>query len=130
MDFTFNKEERLCSRKAFENLIKEGSSQFNYPFKVLWVRTDYPISKNAQVAFAVSKKRFKRANKRNLVKRRLREAYRLNKDSFYLSLNENQIHLQILIIYVAPTVMTYHEIEPKIKNALDNILVAIQKPGK
>ena len=83
-----------------------------------------------QIAFAVPKKRFKRANKRNLVKRRLREAYRLNKAPFYLFLEEKKIRLQLLVVYIAPDVLTYHELEPKIKNALNNIMAAVQKAAQ
>lgn len=94
------------------------------------MKTDYPLSYPAQVAFAVPKKRFKRANQRNLIKRRIRESYRLNKNSLYEFLLEKEIKIQFLMIYVAPTVLTYHEIEPKVKNALDNIMVAIRKTSK
>ena len=130
MNLTLKKEERLCSKKAFENLLKSGSSSFSFPLKVFWIKTDYLIPHSAQIAFAVPKRRFKKANTRNLIKRRLREAYRLNKHPFYQFLKEREIRLQLLVVYVAPEVMTYHEIEPKIKSALDNIMAAIQKASK
>lgn len=130
MNFTFHKEEHLCGRKAFESLMKEGSSQFRFPFKVLWIKTDYPLTYPAQIAFSVSKKRFKRAHQRNLIKRRLREAYRMNKNPLYQFLQEKEIKIQFLIIYIAPNIMAYHEIEPKIKSVLDSIMAAIQKASK
>lgn len=122
MNQTFKKEEHLCSKKAFENLLKSDGSTFLFPIKVIWVKTDYPLPYPAQVAFAVPKRRFKRAHDRNLIKRRLREAYRLNKEPFYQFLHEKEIKLQLLIVYVAPEALTYHEIEPKVKNALRKIL--------
>ena len=130
MNLTLKKDERLCSKKAFENLLKSGSSSFSFPLKVFWIITDYPIPYPAQISFAVPKRRFKKANKRNHIKRRLREAYRLNKHPFYQFLKEREIRLQLLVVYVAPEVMTYHEIEPKIKRALDSIMAAIQKVSK
>ena len=127
MTNTFKKEEHLCSRKAFETLFKDGSSLFHFPFRIIWMKTDYPLTYPAQIAFAVPKKRFKRANKRNLIKRRLREAYRLNKHPLYQFLTEHETQIQFLIVYIAPEILTYHEIEPKIKNALGQIMAAIQK---
>ena len=130
MNLTFTKEERLCSQKAFDNLFKSGSSVFLFPLKVVWIKTEYPLSYPAQIAFAVPKKRFKRANVRNLLKRRLREAYRLNKHPFYQFLQEKEIRIQLLVVYVAPEVMNYHDIEAKLKKAMDGIMVAIQKASE
>jgi ribonuclease P protein component len=127
LNFTFHKGERLCSRKAFETLLTSGSSHFCFPLKVFWQKTDYPLPYPAQIAFAVPKRRFKRANKRNQVKRRLREAYRFNKHPFYQFLSENDIRIQVLIVYIAPEVLTYHEIETKIKIAMDSIMASIRK---
>jgi len=76
---TFNKEERLCSRKLLDLLFKDGSSFLLYPFRVSYMVVDVPHSFPAQVVINVSKKRFKKATDRNLIKRRSREAYRLLK---------------------------------------------------
>jgi ribonuclease P protein component len=127
LDFSFKKTERLSSQKDLDNLIKKGSVHFLFPLRVVWMVTDYPIPGPAQVAFAVPKKRFKRANKRNLIKRRLREAYRLNKHVLYESLNQKDIHIQLLIVYIAPDVLSYQKIEPKIISILDYIMANIQK---
>jgi len=123
----FKKAERLKSQKALDILLKKGSVYFLFPLRVAWMVTDYPIESPAQVAFAVPKKRFKRANKRNLVKRRLREAYRLNKQHLYKVLNNQNIHVQLLIVYIANEVLDYHDIEPKIKATFDYIVANIQK---
>ena len=50
------------------------------------------------MAVSVPKRLFKRAVDRNLLKRRIREAYRLNKPAFYALMDEdksNSIHLVI-----------------------------------
>jgi ribonuclease P protein component, eubacterial len=130
LNLSFKKEEHLCSKKAFDNLLKTGSSLFCYPLKIQWVKTDFPLPCRVQIAFAVPKKRFKRAVDRNLIKRRLREAYRLNKGSLYSFLEERQIRLQILFVYIAPDILTYRELEPKIKKALDSIMDAVQKTAQ
>ena len=77
--YTFKKEERLCNKKLIDELFHNGSSFLCYPFKVSWLLVDEPAQFPAQVLFSVSKKRYKRAVDRNLIKRRMREAYRLHK---------------------------------------------------
>ena len=75
--FTLSKEERLCSRKALEELF-EGSnkSMLAYPIRAVFQKTE---ETGIRIMVSVSKRFFKRAVKRNRVKRQLREAYRLNK---------------------------------------------------
>ena len=77
--YTFKKEERLCNKKLIDELFHNGSSFLCYPFKASWMFADAAQPFPVQVLFSVSKKRFKRAVDRNLIKRRMREAYRLNK---------------------------------------------------
>ncbi|RNL56686.1 ribonuclease P protein component [Pedobacter jejuensis] len=85
--YTFRKEERLCSRKHLDLLFKNGSSFLLYPFRVSYLFIDEPAKVQAQVVINVPKKRYKRAVDRNLLKRRIREAYRLNKqNNFYTKL--------------------------------------------
>lgn len=75
--FTLPKEERLCSRKALEELF-EGSNKsiMAYPIRVVFQKTK---ETGTRIMVSVSKRFFKRAVKRNRIKRQLREAYRLNK---------------------------------------------------
>ncbi|HYG20690.1 MAG TPA: ribonuclease P protein component [Ohtaekwangia sp.] len=76
---TFRKEEKLRKEKSIQELFDKGSSFYLFPFKVyLMQNTDeqYPVH---QVLVSVSKKNFKRAVDRNLIKRRMRESYRLQK---------------------------------------------------
>ena len=68
--YTFCKEERLCRKGGFEELLSSGYSFVSYPLRVvirLYPREekDFP----ARIAVSVSKRRFKRAVKRNRVKR-------------------------------------------------------------
>jgi ribonuclease P protein component len=75
--FTLSKEERLCSKKALEELF-EGSNKsiLAYPIRAVFQQTE---ETGIRIMVSVSKRFFKRAVKRNRVKRQLREAYRLNK---------------------------------------------------
>jgi ribonuclease P protein component len=84
--YTFEKEERLCNKKLIDGLFHNGSSFLCYPFKASWMFIDGPQQFPVQILFSVSKKRFKRAVDRNLIKRRMREAYRLNKQQYLYDL--------------------------------------------
>ena len=79
--YTLSKAERLCSKKLIERLFAGGNKSFPaFPLRVVYMPLDIE-DEGAEVSILVSvpKKRFKRAVKRNLVKRQVREAYRRNK---------------------------------------------------
>lgn len=113
--YTFRKEERLCSRKHLDLLFKSGSSFLLYPFRVSYLFIDQPADVPAQVVINVPKKRYKRAVDRNLLKRRIREAYRLNKQNqLYLPLPANKGLLLFSIQFVGKDKYAFPFIEKKL----------------
>ena len=79
---TFRKEERLCGMTLTEKLFhREGSrSMAAFPLRLVYMKTDAGESEAwPKVLISVPKRCFKRAVKRNRVKRQVREAYRKNK---------------------------------------------------
>jgi len=78
---TLSKSERLKSRKIINTLFTEGQSAFQYPLKCIFLKCSHREKGSGPLLFAatVSKRNFKRAVKRNLIKRHIREAYRINK---------------------------------------------------
>lgn len=75
----------------------------------------------ASILVSVSKKKFKRAVKRNRVKRQIREAYRNNKHGLYDLLVQKSVHLAIAFIYLSNEILPSEEIEKKVKIALNLI---------
>ncbi|KIA93762.1 ribonuclease P [Pedobacter kyungheensis] len=113
--YTFRKEERLCSRKHLDLLFKNGSSFLLYPFRVSYLFIDQPADVPAQVVINVPKKRYKRAVDRNLLKRRIREAYRLNKQNqLYLPLPTDKGLLLFSIQFVGKDKYAFPFIEKKL----------------
>ncbi len=103
--FEFKKKERLSSKKEIETLLKDGRHVFCYPFKAI-VRTLPPeLHSGNAIVISVPKKIFKHAVDRNLVKRRTRESYRLNRN-----LLEEGFSYHILFIYVARTLLDYQAV--------------------
>src|SRR5690606_21473787 len=76
--FSFRKEERLHKRKEIQELFEKGSSFHLQPFKVLVMRQP-PGAVTHKVLISVPSRIFRRAVDRNLLKRRIREAYRTQK---------------------------------------------------
>src|SRR5450756_157774 len=95
---TFDKSERLCSTKVITGLFESGNIFYTSLFKVVWGRSPAPIPGPAQVTFSVSKRGFRLAVTRNLIKRRMREAYRKNKRTLYDHLISQNIQIAFVVI--------------------------------
>ncbi len=111
---TFKKEERLSKTKVINRLFAEGKKFTIAPFRVYWLEIETEGDYPAQVLISVSKKQFKRAVDRNLIKRRTREAYRRNKTAFYSYLNKNAKNCVFALLYYSDEIASYNEIEEKI----------------
>jgi len=124
---TFGKSERLCSFKVISGLFETGNTFYNPLFKVVWSKSPLELPETAQVAFSVSKRGFKLAVTRNLIKRRMREAYRKNKNTLYEHLDRENIHLVFIVILRGNSVPDYLTVEKHIKNVIDKLIVLSQK---
>ena len=126
--YTFTKEERLCNKKLIDELFHNGSSFLCYPFKASWLVVSQPQQYPAQIVFSVSKKRFKRAVDRNLIKRRMREAYRLNKQlQLYNSLIGADKQIVLSVGYIGKEIAAYEFIEKKMLKLLTQLNTELLK---
>lgn len=107
--FTFKREERLSKEKVIQELFDKGSSFYLYPFKVYFMQNPDPGFPVHQVLISVSKKNFRRAVDRNLIKRRIRESYRLNK-----KLLANRNKLLIAYIYSIKEILPSSQIKERL----------------
>ena len=125
-DYTLPRSERLRSLTAIRRLFGEGRSGFVYPYRYVWLagkQSDEVPSdgRGIEVMFSVPKKFHKRANKRNLLKRRTREAYRLSREGLVERAKERGVELQLALIYSTKECHNYKTIE----NAVQRILAQV-----
>lgn len=126
--FTFTKIERLCSKKAIDDLFANGKGKTQFPFKLMYKLSDFESPFPIRAMFVVPKKKHKRANKRNIIKRRMREVYRLHKQSLYDSVKTQK--LDIMFICLTPDELNYQDIEKamlSLMNSLGTIDFTISK---
>ncbi|MDA9262285.1 ribonuclease P protein component [bacterium] len=113
----FCKEERLCNRKTIDFLFTANDKiKFTeFPFMVIAKDSDSISQKfPAQMMVSVSKRKIKLAVNRNLMKRRMKEAYRLHKNDFYKKLKSQNKELILCFIFLGNKPVSYELIEQKI----------------
>jgi len=126
----FYKEERLCSKKSLDLLFKKGSSFLLYPYRATFLFDAQLHRYPAQVVINVAKKRYKHAVDRNLIKRRTREAYRLQKQVFlYEHLADKSEVLLLSLQYVGKEIHPYVFLEKKMRQVFVKIVGQISNEG-
>ncbi len=119
MDASLKKHERLCKKKEFDALFSNPKVLNTTNVKVIFAffaNSNNPIVK---VAFSVPSKYFKKAVKRNYLKRIMREHYRKNKAILYSVLKKQSIYL--LFTYHSKDMIGYWDMEPQILLLLQKI---------
>ena len=121
MDNRLRKSERLNKKKIIEKMFAGGSRSFSiFPLRVVWLPVE-GLDAQVSILVSVSKRRFKRAVKRNLLKRRIREAYRLNKHILLEPLAGKDCRLALAFIYLSDELTDLAVLEEKMKIALARI---------
>ena len=115
------REERLRGERVISNLFEHGYSFFLFPYKVLWTKIPETCAFLSRFAVSVPKRRFKRAVKRNIIKRRTREVFRTNKQILNTAVtNGEQIHL--MVIYASDQLLSFVELDNSMKRILQRIV--------
>lgn len=112
MKFTYNKKEKLKSKKGIDLLFTEGQSVSAYPLRLVYMPTTFDEDIIAKTGVSVSKRNFKTAVDRNRIKRLLRESYRLNKAVYFNNLTTQHA---FMILYIGKDKPTLTQVENRMK---------------
>ena len=116
-DRSLPRSERLRSLGAVRRLFEYGESGFVFPFRYVWY-AEPDTEPSVEVLFTVPKKFHKRANRRNLLRRRTKEAYRLQKQ---IVRNGATVNLDLALIYSSKEVLPYKVIANAVRKILEHV---------
>jgi len=117
-DRSLPRSQRLRSQGAVRRLFENGESGFIFPFRYVWY-AEPDAERSVEAMFSVPKKYHKRANKRNLLRRRTKEAYRLQK--CILCDDTGALNLDLALIYSSKEVLPYKQIQHAVHRILDTV---------
>ena len=120
MTATLPKQERLCGKKGIDSLLARGRHGSNGPIRYIFATGNGEDF--CRILISVPKKLFKRAVKRNLLKRRIRESWRRLKHEMSPAAGTD-----ILFIYSTKEVLPYQEIYECMEGIISKINSAADK---
>lgn len=121
-DFRLPKPAKLCSQTAIDRLFaqRDVKSALAYPLRVVWGKNNQRFRGDAvQFVASVPKKRLRHAVDRVTMRRRIREAYRLNRQNYFPE--SLDAPLDILFVYVGNNPEPYAKVENAMKRLLHKI---------
>ena len=119
--FEFPKKQKLCNETAIKEMFSNGKSFVIHPIRLVWKEEGDSDTVAIKSIIVVPKKQLKLATDRNIVRRRMKEAYRLNKTEIEHFLVDKNKQLNIAIVYQNEKILSYKVIEEKIKLILGRL---------
>ena len=116
--YTLSKEERLSWKRYIDLLFAKGQSFVAFPLRVVYLTTEEEMPVPVSILVSVPKKKFKRAVKRNLIKRQVREAYRIHKYDLIDPLTEKNKKMLIAFLYLDKEIHSFVDMEKAMMKAI------------
>lgn len=117
--YTFSKQERLSWKRYIDLLFAKGQSFVAFPLRVVYFPVEEDSLAPVSLLISVPKKKFKRAVKRNLIKRQVREAYRVHKYDLIDPLIEKKKQMLVAFLYLDKEIHSFASIEKAMVKALN-----------
>jgi ribonuclease P protein component len=116
--FTYQKKDKLKSRKQTQNLFSNGKAIGVFPIKLIYTVEQVDTEGILQAGVGAPTRTFRKAVQRNRVKRLLREAYRLEKPTFLTQFSLEHKRINLFFLYGNAEIVTQAEIQDKVRSAL------------
>src|SRR3954453_10349517 len=125
--FTYNRKEKLKSRKQLEALFSKGRTFLCFPVKVFYMLPELPSDNIIKTGVGASSRQYKKAVQRNRIKRLLREAYRLNKQPLHQFLQGYNRQLVVFLLYVDKQMPKKDSIQTKMPVILEKLMSEVSR---
>lgn len=121
--FSLGKSHRLCAKVAVDRLFGNDSAShvvMAYPLRAVWAANPgREKGEDVQFLITIPKKRIRHAVDRVTARRRVREAYRLNRGAYVPQ--ELSAPVDVAFVYIANNLESYSRIEKSVKRILSAI---------
>ncbi len=125
--FSFNKQEKLKSRKLTKQLFAEGKSFLVFPVKVVYLPVEEAIDFPIKIGVSASSRTFKKAVDRNRIKRVLKEQYRLNKQPLHQHVADTSKQVAAFFIYIDKVLPEKGLVEKKMPIIIKKLITALNE---
>ena len=115
-DVKLGKQDRLKKRKVIQHVFAKGLPAKGYPVLILFSTVEQDGPKAYRAGFSAPKRKIRRAVDRNLIKRRMRESYRLHRQLLPHGKDGRQIAM--MCIYMTSEILSFEDIEKGMIKAL------------
>jgi ribonuclease P protein component len=133
MKHTLSRADRLKSYTRIRQLFEKGSKLRIQPLLIYYHLSrvsDFADGSFLQMGVSVGSRHFKRAVDRNLLKRRVREAYRLQKHVLADQLRESGVHMDIFFVYLNTEIADYPSLYAAIEFGIKQLENRIRQYGE
>jgi ribonuclease P protein component len=119
--FKFPKKQKLCSETVIKEMFSNGKSFTTSAVRLVWKEDNNQDEAAVKSIIVVPKKKIRLAVKRNIIRRRMKEAYRLHKIELENMLKDRKLQLSIAMIYQKEKILPYKTMEEEIKLILERL---------
>jgi ribonuclease P protein component len=119
--FKFPKKQKLCSETVIKEMFSSGKSFTTSALRLVWKEDNGKDEVAIKSIIVVPKKKIRLAVKRNIIRRRMKEAYRLHKIELENILKGKKLQLSIAIIYQKDKILPYKTVDEEIKLILERL---------